>query len=107
LAAFEKARQDLAAVGVKVVAASVDPLDKAKEVAAQVSFPIAYGATRETADCIGAWWEERRSIIQPSEFVLAADGKVRSSTYSSGPIGRIEPADVVSLINFYEKQAKK
>ncbi len=107
MAAFEKARQDLAAVGAKVVAASVDPLDKAKEVAGEVSFPIAYGATRETAERIGAWWEERRSIIQPSEFVLGADGKVRASTYSSGPIGRIEPADVISLINFYEKQAKK
>ncbi|TAK83521.1 MAG: redoxin domain-containing protein [Betaproteobacteria bacterium] len=107
MAAFEKAKQDLAAVGAKVVAASVDPLDKAKEVADTVSFPVAYGATRETADRIGAWWEDRRSIIQPSEFVLGADGKVRSSTYSSGPIGRIEPADVVKLINFYEKQTKK
>jgi peroxiredoxin len=107
LAAFEKAKQDLAAVGVKVVAASVDPLDKAKEVAAELSFPVAYGLTRETADRIGAWWEERRSIIQPSEFLVGADGKVRSSTYSSGPIGRIEPADVVKLIQFYEKQAKK
>jgi peroxiredoxin len=107
LAAFEKAQHDLAAVGAKVVAASVDPLDKAKEVAAQLSYPVAYGVTREMADRIGAWWEERRSIIQPSEFVVGADGKVRASTYSSGPIGRVEPADVVSLINFYEKQARK
>lgn len=107
MAAFEKAKQELASVGAKVVAASVDPLDKAREVAAGLSYPIGYGVTREMADRIGAWWEDRRSIIQPSEFVLDAAGKVRSSTYSSGPIGRIEPADVVSLINFYEKQAKK
>ncbi len=66
-----------------------------------------YCATRETADRIGAWWEERRSIIQPSEFLVGADGKVRASTYSSGPIGRVEPADVVRLISFYDKQAKK
>lgn len=107
MAAFEKAKGDLAAVGAKVVAASVDPLDKAKEVAAQLSYPVAYGVTREMADRIGAWWEGRRSIIQPSEFVVGADGKVRASTYSSGPIGRVEPADVASLINFYEKQARK
>ncbi len=107
MAAFEKAKGDLAAVGAKVVAASVDPLDKAREVASGLSYPIGYGATREMADRLGAWWEDRRGIIQPSEFVVGADGKVRTSTYSSGPVGRIEPADVVSLINFYEKQARK
>lgn len=107
MAAFEKTRPELDALGVKIVAASVDPLDKAKEVAAGLSFPIGYGVTREMADRIGAWWEERRSIIQPSEFLVDADGKVRSSTYSSGPIGRIDPADVVRLVNFYDKQAKK
>jgi peroxiredoxin len=105
LAGFEKARPELDALGVKIVAASVDPLDKAREVAAGLSFPVAWGVTRATADRIGAWWEERRAIVQPAEFVVAADGKVRASTYSSGPIGRIEPADVVKLINFYDKQA--
>jgi peroxiredoxin len=105
LAGFEKHKSELAAIGVKVVAASVDALDKAKEVAAEVSFPIGYGATRAMADQLGSWWEERRSIIQPSEFLVAADGKIRASSYSSGPIGRIDPADVVRLVNFYDKQA--
>jgi len=107
LAGFEKLKGELDAVGAKVVAASVDPLDKAKEVAAELSYPVAYGVTRAMADRIGAWWEDRRGIVQPSEFVVGADGKVRSSTYSSGPIGRVEPADVIKLINFYERQAKK
>lgn len=107
MAGFEKARQDLDRVGAKVVAASVDPLDKASEVAAELSYPLAYGVTRADADRIGAWWEERRGIIQPSQFVVGADGKVIASTYSSGPIGRIEPGDVVKLIEFREKQAKK
>ena len=107
MAAFEKAKPELDRVGAKVVAASVDPLDKAKEVAAELSYPLGYGVTREDADRIGAWWEERRGIIQPSQFVLGADGKVKASTYSSGPIGRIEPGDVVKLIEFYEKQAAK
>ena len=105
MAAFEKARPDLEALGIKVVAASVDPLDKAKEVAADLSFPIGYGVTRAMADQLGSWWEERRGIIQPSEFLVAADGKVRSATYSSGPIGRVEAGDVVKLVNFYDQQA--
>ena len=107
MAGFGRERQALEAVGAKLVAASVDPLDKAKEVAGEVGFPVAYGVTREQADTIGAWWEERRSIIQPSEFVLDAAGKVASATYSSGPIGRVDAADVVKLINFREAQAQK
>jgi peroxiredoxin len=107
LAGFEKQRKDLEAVGADVVAASVDPLDKAQEVAAEVSYPIGYGLTRETADKLGAWWEERRSIIQPAEFIVGRDGKVVASSYSSGPLGRIDPADVVKLINFYDAQARK
>jgi peroxiredoxin len=107
LAAFEKARPELDALGIKVAAASVDPLDKAQEVARELSYPLGYGATREDANAIGAWWEERRGIIQPSEFVVDATGKVRASTYSSAPIGRIEPADVVKLVNFYDRQAAK
>jgi peroxiredoxin len=105
LAGFEKIKPELDALGVKIVAASVDPIDKAKEVAAELSFPVGFGVTRAMADQLGAWWEERRSIIQPSEFLVAADGKVRASTYSSGPIGRVEPSDVVKLVNFYDKQA--
>ena len=107
MAGFGKEFAELQRLGAGVVAASTDPLDKAKEVAAELPFPVAYGVTREQADAMGAWWEERRGIVQPSEFVLDAGGKVRSSTYSSGPIGRVEAADVVKLINFYDRQAPK
>jgi len=107
LAAFDKARPELDALGIKVTAASVDPRDKAQEVAAELSYPVAYGVTRAMADRLGSWWEDRRGIIQPSDFIVDAAGKVRASTYSSGPIGRMEPADVVRLVSFYDKQAKK
>jgi peroxiredoxin len=107
LAGFEFWKAQHAAAGVKVFAASVDPIDKAKEVAAGVSFPIGYGVTREQADQLGSWWEDRRGIVQPSEFILGADGKIMLSSYSSGPLARIEPMDVVRMVNFYEAQQKK
>lgn len=107
MAGFAKLYPELQALGAKAVAASVDPIDKAKEVAAELPFPVAYGVTRAQADAIGAWWEDRRSIIQPSEFLLDASGKVLSSTYSSGPIGRVDAADVIRNINFREKQAQQ
>jgi len=107
LAGFEFWKTQLAAKGVKVVAASVDPLDKAKVVAAGLSFPVGYGVTRAQADQLGSWWEDRRGIIQPSEFIVAPSGKIIAATYSSGPLGRIEPMDVVRLIDFLEAQARK
>jgi peroxiredoxin len=106
LAAFEEKKRDIEALGAKLVAASVDPLDKAKETAAQLSYPLAYGLTRADAERIGAWWEDRRGIIQPADFIVGADGTIKASSYSSGPIGRMEPGDVIRVLEFYEKQAK-
>lgn len=102
---FEKEKEGLEKLGAKVVAASVDAEDKAAEVAAEVSFPVGHGATREDGEKIGAWWgEQRGGIIQPAEFVLDAEGKVVASSYSAGPLGRMDAADVVRLINFYESR---
>lgn len=103
---FETLKNELAAVGAAVFAASVDPQDKAQLVAAEVSFPVGYGVTRAQSDSLGAWWEDRRSIMQPSEFIIDANGTVVTSSYSSGPIGRIDAADVIKLINFRESQKK-
>ena len=91
-------------MGVKVAAASVDPLDKAQEVANEVSFPIGYGVGRDIANALGSFWEDRRGLIQPSEFILGSDNKVITSSYSDGPLGRIEGPDVVRLVNFYESR---
>lgn len=96
--------KELESIGAKVVAASVDDIDKAKEVADEVSFPVAHGVTRAMADALGSWWEDRRGIIQPSEFIVGEDDKIVTSSYSSGPIGRFDAADVAKMINFYESR---
>jgi peroxiredoxin len=104
LAGFNEQLKELDALGAKVVAASVDPVDKAKIVADEVAFPVGYGVTRETAEMLGSWWEERRAIIQPSEFIVEANGTVLTSSYSSGPLGRIDAADVVRWLKRLEAQ---
>jgi peroxiredoxin len=104
LVGFEKALSELLALNAQVVAASVDPIDKANEVAAEVSFPIGYGVTRADAYTLDSWWEERRSIIQPSEFIVGADGKVLASSYSDGPLGRIDGSDAIRWIKNRESQ---
>ena len=99
-------KEELDKLGVKVVAASVDDLENAKKIADANNFDFAYGVTRDIADTLGSWWEERRQIIQPSEFVLNSEGKVMVSSYSDVPLGRIDAGDVIKLINFYESQKK-
>jgi peroxiredoxin len=63
LAGFEKLKAELDAVGAKVFAASIDPIDKAAEVVAELSFPVGYGVTRAIAEQLDSWWEERRSVV--------------------------------------------
>ena len=87
-------------MGITILAASVDPLEKTTEVQGTLSFPIAYGVTRDQAAAIDAWWEDRRSIIQPSEFVLDGGGKVLSATYSTGPVGRRDAGDAPRRVKF-------
>ena len=74
--------------------------EKTSEVAAELGFPVAWGITRDMGDQFGAWWEEDRQFIQPSEFFITGSGKVLASTYSSSPIGRMDPEDAVTLAKF-------
>ena len=101
---FAEHKAELDKLGVSVVAASVDPEDKAKEVADEVNFPVGYEVSRDIADALGSWWEDRRNIIQPSEFILDADNNVVASSYADGPLGRLEAGDVVKLVTFYESR---
>lgn len=101
---------ELKALKIDVVGLSVDPLDKAREVVEQsgLSFPIAYGLkVPEDAERIGAWWEERRKIIQPSEFLLDAAHRVASATYSTGPVGRLKAEDVITLVRFLNSRKQQ
>lgn len=90
-----------------MLACSTDPLEKARETVEKLglAFPVGYGL-RVPADAerIGAAWEAERQIIQPSEFLLDAKGRVLHSTYSSGPVGRIKASDLLRLVQFLEQK---
>lgn len=90
-----------------MVAACVDELEDAKKVAEGLTFPVAWGVTREVAERLGAFWDDRRSFIQPAEFILGGGGRVLASSYSSGPVGRIDPADAVSLLKLMEQKRRE
>ena len=107
MAGFEERKDELAAEGISVIAASVDDLEKSLEVQADLGFPVVHGVTRDVADAIGAWWDARRDFIQPSEFILGAGGRVLSATYSTGPVGRLDAQDALSLVRILKSRSKK
>jgi hypothetical protein len=75
-------------------------------VGSPLSFPVAWGVDRNLGDQLGAFWDERRDFVQPSEFLVNKAGKVLSSTYSSSPIGRTDPAEALVLIKFISSMKK-
>jgi alkyl hydroperoxide reductase subunit AhpC len=92
---------------VDAVALSVDPLDKAREMAQRVNatFPIGYGLkVPEDADKVGAYWEDRRKIIHATNFIIDADKKVTQACYATGPIGRIVAEDALRSIQGAKKR---
>lgn len=103
---FQELWPEFEARGVSILAGSVDDEDNACKLADGKSFPFAWGMTRADGERVGAWWEERRQIVQPSEFILNEAGSVEVSSYSDGPLGRMDAADVLKLIDLYESRRK-
>lgn len=70
-------KSELEGMECAIYAISVDNLEQAADVAGQgLTFPVAYGATREDNDAIGSWWTEDHhgGYIQPAEFLLGRGG---------------------------------
>jgi peroxiredoxin len=107
LTAFKEKEDDFKQLGVNILLASADTLAEAQKVAEELNFPIGYGVSKEISNSLGAWWEEKRQIIQPAEFIVDATGKILASSYSCGPLGRMDAADVIKLVKYFEgKKAK-
>ena len=94
---------------VSVFAVSVDSEENAAEVKGKgLTFPVAYGATKEQADAIGAWWsEDRGGYVQPAEFLLGRGGVVLGSMYASGPVGRMGADEAIRFIQFRENRRRQ
>jgi peroxiredoxin len=108
LRAFQRASENLAQVGARVVALSVDDEATTKELIAKhgLTFPVGYGAdARALAQATGAFVNDDPTFLQSTGFVLDPDGKVVVSVYSSGAIGRLVPDDVVGLIRYARDHA--
>ena len=89
-----------------VYAISTDTLEQASELVGKgLTFPVAYGATKEDADRLGSWWtDDHDGTIQPSEFLLGRGGTVLGAMYASGPVGRMSADEAIRLIQNRERR---
>ena len=108
LAAFEARRAELEELGATIIAPSVDSFDQATEVANRgFHFKIAYGATKADGDLLGAWWEDNRGYIQPTDFIIGRGGTVLGSMYGSGQVGRMSADEVFNFITSRENRRRQ
>ena len=109
MAEYEAAKAELDALGVTVIGASVDDIEHAKEMADKgLTFPMAYGVTREESEAFGAWWsDDRGGYIQPAEFLVGRGGVVLGSMYASGPVGRMRVDEVIRQITNRERRRQE
>ena len=107
LAAWEGMKSELEELECSIYAISVDNLEQATEVVGKgLTFPVAYGATKENSDDMGSWWTEDHhgGYIQPTEFLLGRGGTVLGSMYASGPVGRMGADEAVRQIQGRERR---
>lgn len=71
-----------------------------------ITFPLGYSAdARAVAGLTGAFVNDEPLFLQPTGFVLDAQGKVIVSVYSSAAIGRLVPDDVAGLVRYVRQHA--
>lgn len=105
MADYEDALDDLQDLDVEVVAASVDSREDAAKTVEdlELDFPVAWGLDAgEISRRLGAYAHED-GYLQPLN-VLLRDGEVEQVTYSSGPLGRLQPDEVLQWVEYVEGQ---
>lgn len=110
MADFQSRLSDLEQNGISVYALSTDDEEHAREVVDKnsLTFPVIFGVDGvKTSQAWGSYYEERRSILHATGFVLKPDRSIVSATYSTGPIGRLVAEDVINNVDFHKKQMAK
>jgi peroxiredoxin len=107
LAAFARARERLASIGITIAALSVDDEATSRALVDKrhLNFPVGFGAKADDiAAATGAYVAEGSAYLQSTGFVLDRRGRILTAVYSSGAIGRLVPDDVVGFVKYVDAQ---
>jgi len=93
---------------IKVVAASVDSVENvgALKAGLRVGFPLyAEVDAAAVADATGAFMQSGdRTFLHATGFLIRPDGTVATAVYATGPIGRLNPTEVLRSVGFAKRQ---
>lgn len=105
MADFQKHIDRLESLGVKVYALSTDTQEDAVKTVERhgLTFPVGWGLDgEEVAGRFGAYIDPEKGHLQATSFILQ-DGRVMHTTYSSGPLGRLQAAHVVGFVEYVQQ----
>jgi hypothetical protein len=54
----------------------------------------------------GAYYDTNKKFIHATGFLIRPDNTIEVACYSTGPIGRFVPQDVLKLVKFYKSREK-
>ena len=112
IAAFSAADQALSQAGIKVVAFSVDDEAATAEFVQTHHIPFKVGHSANVEKIVGATgaydmeYPTKGRFLETTGFVLAPDGTIVNTVYSSRAIGRLVPSDVIRLVGFLKSSTK-
>jgi peroxiredoxin len=107
LAGFAAEKAALGALGVKVVALSVDDERTTSELATRLSldFPLGHSADAErVSEATGAFTNDNPKYLQPTAFTLTPKGTVMAATYSTQAVGRLVAPDLIKFVSFMKSK---
>ncbi|HEY9234028.1 MULTISPECIES: peroxiredoxin family protein [Phenylobacterium] len=110
LAAFEKAADEFAEEGIRVVSVSADDRETSEALVEKhrLGFPVGYGADVQTVSAVtGAFVNENPVCLQATGFILDPEGQIVTAVYSTRAIGRLMPDDVLNFVRHLRNLAKK
>lgn len=94
---------------IKVIAASVDSVENVQNLkeGLRVGFPMfAEVDAAAVAEATGAFMQTGdRTFLHATGFLITPEGKVGTAVYATGPIGRLNPTEVLRTVSFVRRRA--
>ena len=94
----------------RIIAGSVDPIEKAIEAVEKsgATYPVAYGLDAvEISRITGAFYDSDKKFLNATGFLIRPDNTIDVACYSSGPVGRFVPKDLLGLVKYYNKKERE
>lgn len=108
LVSFQARLSELETLGVQVVAATADTRETTVAMIKEkgITFPVAYGVTKQDIEAMDPWWTEDQHglYVQPLELLVLHGGTVFGSIYASGPVGRMDVEEVLNSVRSRERR---